>query len=120
MLLPLWDVEGARRVCEDVRDAEVCVALVGDFLRAAEEQGFEGCFEGGATVSETGTGGTGGGGCASGGRVAVALARRIPCFVFPWQSRNLNRNYGSWLTLVAIFASEILRFAQDDTFKESG
>lgn len=40
VLLPLRDVEGTRRVREDVRDAEVCVALVGDFLCAAEEQGF--------------------------------------------------------------------------------
>ena len=41
LLLPLRGVEGARRVREDVRDAEVCVALVGDVLRAAEEQSFE-------------------------------------------------------------------------------
>jgi hypothetical protein len=37
VLLPLRDFEGARRVCEDVRDAEVCVAVVGNFLCAAEE-----------------------------------------------------------------------------------
>jgi hypothetical protein len=41
LLLPLCGFEGARRVREDVRDAEVCIALVGHFLRAAEEQGFE-------------------------------------------------------------------------------
>jgi len=41
LLLPLRGVEGARRVREDVRDAEVCVALVGNVLYAAEEQGFE-------------------------------------------------------------------------------
>jgi hypothetical protein len=67
VLLPLWDVEGARRVREDVRDAEVCVALVGDVLRAAEEQGFEGCDEGGAAVSSAGAGGAGGGGWGDGG-----------------------------------------------------
>jgi hypothetical protein len=33
VLLPLPDVAGARRMREDVRDAEVCVALVGDFVR---------------------------------------------------------------------------------------
>jgi hypothetical protein len=37
MLLPLWDVEGARRVREDVRDAEVCVALVGNVLRDSQD-----------------------------------------------------------------------------------
>src|SRR5579871_1123491 len=31
VLLPLRDVEGARRVREDVRDAEVCVAVVGHY-----------------------------------------------------------------------------------------
>jgi hypothetical protein len=36
----LWDVARARRMREDVRDAEVRFALVGNFLRAAEEQGF--------------------------------------------------------------------------------
>ena len=41
MLLPLRGFEGARRMRENVRDAEICVALVGDFLRAAKEQGFE-------------------------------------------------------------------------------
>jgi hypothetical protein len=41
LLLPLCGFEGARRVREDVRDAEVCIALVGYFLRAAEEQSFE-------------------------------------------------------------------------------
>ena len=40
LLLPLCGFESAWRVREDVRDAEVCVALVGDFLRAAEAQGF--------------------------------------------------------------------------------
>jgi hypothetical protein len=37
VLLPLRDVACARRMREDVRDAEVRVALVGYFLRAAEE-----------------------------------------------------------------------------------
>ena len=41
LLLPLRGVEGARWVREDVRDAEVCVALVGNVLCTAEEQGFE-------------------------------------------------------------------------------
>ena len=77
MLLPLRDVEGARRVREDVRDAEVCVALVGDVLRAAEEQNCEGCDEGGAAVSEAGAGGAGGGGYAAGGRGAVVVQPSI-------------------------------------------
>jgi hypothetical protein len=68
VLLPLWDVEGARRVREDVRDAEVCVAVVGDVLRTAEDQGFEGCVEGGAAVSQTRASRAGGGGCAECGR----------------------------------------------------
>ena len=41
LLLPLRGVEGTRRMRENVRDAEVCVALVGDILRATEEQSFE-------------------------------------------------------------------------------
>jgi hypothetical protein len=71
LLLPLRGFEVARRVREDVRDAEVCVALVGDFLRAAEEQGFEGCDEGGAAVSASGAGGAGFGDGAVNGRFAV-------------------------------------------------
>ena len=71
LLLPLRDVEGTRRVREDVRDAEVCVALVGDFLRAAEEQGFEGCDEGRAAVSASGASGAGFGDGATVGRFAV-------------------------------------------------
>lgn len=38
MLLPLCCVEGAEWVRQDVRDAEVCFAVVGDFLCAAEAQ----------------------------------------------------------------------------------
>jgi hypothetical protein len=37
VLLPLRNVEGARWLREDVRDAEVCIALVGNILRASEE-----------------------------------------------------------------------------------
>jgi hypothetical protein len=76
VLLPLRDVEGARRVREDVRDAEVCVALVGDVLCAAEEQGGEGRDEGGAAVCEAGAGGAGGGGWGGGWDFAVTI--RIP------------------------------------------
>jgi hypothetical protein len=36
LLLPLCCVEGAEWVRQDVRDAEVCFAVVGDFLCAAE------------------------------------------------------------------------------------
>jgi hypothetical protein len=38
VLLPLCCVEGAEWVRQDVRDAEVCFAVVGDFLCAAEAQ----------------------------------------------------------------------------------
>ena len=51
MLLPLRDVEGARRMREDVRNAEVCVAVVGHLLRDSEEPGDEGCVEGGPAIS---------------------------------------------------------------------
>ncbi len=71
LLLPLRNVEGARRMREDVRDAEICVALVGYVLCAAEEQSDEGCDESGAAVSSAGAGGAGGGGCAHDGRFAV-------------------------------------------------
>lgn len=56
---------------EDVRDAEICVALVGDVLRDSEKQGFQGCFEGGAAVSEARAGGAGGCGWGDGWRVAI-------------------------------------------------
>jgi hypothetical protein len=84
VLLPLRDVEGARRVREDVRDAEVCVALVGDVLRDSEEQGDEGCVEGGAAVCSAGKGGAGGGGWGGGWRERFAVGRtwfviRVPC-----------------------------------------
>ena len=59
VLLPLWDVEGSWWMREDVRDAEVCVALVGDVLRDSEEQDREGCDEGRAAVSEARAGGAG-------------------------------------------------------------
>jgi len=85
---------------EDVRDAEVRVALVGDVLRAAEEQGIEGRDEGGAAVSEAGAGGAGCGGCASDWRVAVAV--RIP--------KTCCR-----LRFGRKFQSEILRFARMTT-----
>ena len=64
---------------EDVRDAEVCVAVVGNFLRDSEKQGFQGCFEGGAAVSEARAGGAGG--CGWGGRLAVDNGT-ITWFVF--------------------------------------
>jgi hypothetical protein len=32
LLLPLFQSEGLGKLCEDVRDAEVCVAVVGDIL----------------------------------------------------------------------------------------
>jgi hypothetical protein len=55
MLLPLRSFEGSRRMREDVRDAEVCFAMVGRFLCAPEEQGFEPYFEDGAALSSTWT-----------------------------------------------------------------
>ena len=73
VLLPLWDVEGSWWMREDVRDAEVCVALVGDVLRDSEEQDREGCDEGRAAVSEARAGGAGGGGLAGRGHERVAL-----------------------------------------------
>jgi hypothetical protein len=100
VLLPLRDVEGARRVRENVRDAEVCVALVGYVLCAAEEQGFEGCDEDGTAVSSAWAGGAGGGGYASDWRVAVAV--------------RFQRHAGGRLRLGRTVQSEILRFAQDD------
>jgi hypothetical protein len=53
VLLPLWNVEGPWWMREDVRDAKVCVALVGDVLRDSEEQDREGCDEGRAAKDAT-------------------------------------------------------------------
>ena len=75
VLLPLWDVEGSWWMREDVRDAEVCVALVGDVLRDSEEQGCEGCVESGAAVSSAGAGGAGCRRCAGCGDERFALER---------------------------------------------
>jgi hypothetical protein len=113
VLLPLWYVEGARRVREDVRDAEVCFALVGNVLRDSEEQGDEGCVEGWAAIPSAGAGGAGGGGWGGGGRVAVGktwFVIRVRC-----TERKISRK--NWQLLgddCKGFASEILRFAQDD------
>ena len=42
VLLPLCDVACAWGVLQDVRDAEVCVTLVGDLLREAPSEGPRG------------------------------------------------------------------------------
>jgi hypothetical protein len=105
LLLPLWDVAIARRVREDVRNAEVCVAMVGDVVCAAEEQDYEGCDEGGAAVCAAGTCGAGGGGWGAGGGFAV---RRV--------------NSGEWLADGFLVTDQLRSFghpsdgAQDDTF----
>ena len=50
VLLPLRNVKGARWVREDVRDAEVCIPLVGNILRPPEEQNCKGRHEGWTTL----------------------------------------------------------------------
>jgi hypothetical protein len=77
VLLPLRDVEGARRMREDVRNAEVCVAVVGHLLRHSEEQSDQGCLESGAAVSSARARGAGGGGCAWRGHERFAVTTRI-------------------------------------------
>jgi len=58
LLLPLWDVEGAQRMRQDLRDAEICFALVGDILRAASPQGAGGQSRSQPAVASPGQGGT--------------------------------------------------------------